>query len=332
MKEMEITEENKIPLHRLEWSSNDSSIQKVVIVEGELENDRPRPGSSGEVSVTNLEVDHDNELVVSGSHYFNSTEINPIEFSLGVAQTTLDRKFESALLQFLTGEESRVTLKVFLEPSLNKRPSKQSPVCEPLWVTVQFNLKLISIVNASPIYSWFPETKLARAKEAYSLGVDLFKEGRFLDSFHLFQESHKLSVFAKSVKPKKIEEQTIDSVSEAESSAVQVEASLMKFNSLNNLAACHFQWKNYRNVVELSTIVLVATSDPKSSERRVKSLYRRGVSYLEMQEFDLAEKDLVTAHKLESCNRAVNEQLGQVRSRRKVAEAELSKRMGKLFK
>jgi len=323
----------QIPTHRLEWTSDDSSIHKAVLEEGQLELEKPRTGSSGEVSVSNIEIDCETDLATSGSQYLNSASVQPLEFCLGLAQTTVDRKFEEAIQHFLLGEESRVRLKVFLEPNLNTRPSKLAPLIEPLWVTVECNIKLVSLVNASPIYSWFPETKVAKAKEAYAIAVDLFKEGRFLDAFFLFQRAHTLSVFTQTLKKKKDASQKSEDeeMDDSEPSAVELEAGLFKLNSLNNLAACHFQWKNHRSVIELSTKVLEATSDPRSCDRRVKTLYRRGVSYLGIQEFELAEKDLVSAHKLDSSNRAVNEQLGQVRSRRKMAEAELSKRMCKMF-
>ena len=103
----------------------------------------------------------------------------------------------------------------------------------------------------------------------------------------------------------------------------------------NNLAACHFQvifhfclkffclsfsypqWGNHASVVQLSTVVLQADSNQVNtgctyshhmehySEPgfQVKALYRRGVSYLELKEFDFAERDLVAAHKVEPSNR-----------------------------
>ena len=39
---------------------------------------------------------------------------------------------------------------------------------------------------------------------------------------------------------------------------------------------------------------------------KVKALYRRGVSYLEMKEFVFAERDLVAAHKVEPSNRYIS--------------------------
>merc|ERR1719219_2398306 len=93
----------------------------------------------------------------------------------------------------------------------------------------------------------------------------------------------------------------------------------------NNLAACHFQWGNHASVVQLSTVVLQADSN------QVKALYRRGVSYLELKEFDFAVRDLVAAHKVEPSNRAVNEALGQVKQRKKKEQALMHAKMSKMF-
>ena len=93
----------------------------------------------------------------------------------------------------------------------------------------------------------------------------------------------------------------------------------------NNIAACHFQWRHFSWVVELSDLVL--NNDPDL----VKTLYRRGVSHMELQQYDLAEMDLVRAHKLDPSNRAVNEKLGQVKQRQKAHDTKLAKQMSKMF-
>ena len=41
---------------------------------------------------------------------------------------------------------------------------------------------------------WYPETKQDKAKQYYDAAVELFKDARYLDSFHLFQRAYKLSV------------------------------------------------------------------------------------------------------------------------------------------
>merc|ERR1711974_489259 len=114
--------------------------------------------------------------------------------------TGVDRRLEAALTTFLEGERSRLTLRVFIEPKFNSRQGG-----EPLWMTVVATAQLVNLVQAEPMWRWFPETRLARAKEHYGAAVGLFKLSRWLnhspkgcgpnqyhnfrwlDAFHLFQ-------------------------------------------------------------------------------------------------------------------------------------------------
>ena len=63
-----------------------------------------------------------------------------------------------------------------LEPGMNSR-TKTSAVTKSR-VTVDCDVCLVSLHNADPVYKWFAETKLDKAKQYYSLAVDLFKKGR----------------------------------------------------------------------------------------------------------------------------------------------------------
>merc|ERR1711874_676835 len=99
----------------------------------------------------------------------------------------------------------------------------------------------------------------------------------------------------------------------------------LKMMCYNNIAACHFQWHNYASVVELSDLVLA------SDQGLVKTLYRRGVANMELQKYDMAELDLVRAHRLEPGNRAVNEKLGQNKQRQRCHDGRLAKQMSKMF-
>jgi len=132
-----------------------------------------------------------------------------------------------------------------------------------------------------------------------------------LDAFHMFKLAYKLSVLARGI----VEDNFADTN----------EAVELQNLCYNNLAACHFQWRNYRSVVELSEKVI------EVQPNNVKTLYRKGVANMELQEFDEAEKDLIAGRKLEPNNRAVNEKLGQVQQRKKIAEAKLAQRMKKMF-
>jgi len=336
----------EIPQHRRHWESPDCTWSKTVLVEGDWSVARPRLGAAGEISLTVESVQGLEERELRGdlatSRYFHSPDKEAsCEVRLGTAETSVDRSLEKCLGSFLVGEKSRIILRVFLDPSYN---CKAGVSLEPVWVTLEVLVCLITLTNAEPIYKWYPETKLERAREFYSLGVKLFKQSRFLDSYFLFQAAHRLAVLAVGVvTPNKpvtdIKDQTQDLKKTAPDSTkvrcqgpledsdpdTREDAAGLSRNCMNNIAACHFQWNNHSSVVELSTIVL------KAEPRQVKALYRRGLAYSGCGQLDLAEKDLVMAHKADPSNRAVNEKLGQVKLRRKKESAELATRMSKMF-
>ena len=77
-----------------------------------------------------------------------------VEFTVGCGTTGVDRRLEAALTTFLEGERSRLTLRVFIEPKFNSRQGG-----EPLWVTVVASVQLVNLVQAEPMWRWFPETR-----------------------------------------------------------------------------------------------------------------------------------------------------------------------------
>lgn len=99
----------------------------------------------------------------------------------------------------------------------------------------------------------------------------------------------------------------------------------MRLTCLSNLAACQFQWGNYRYVADLATKVLDRQPD------NVKLLYRRGVAHLEMKDFEAAKADLVEAHRLDPSNKAINEKMGHLRVLEKKHLDHLAKAMKKMF-
>ena len=72
-------------------------------------------------------------------------------------------------------ERSNLVFSLNLEPGMNIRTKTGSRVIR---VTVDCDVCLVSLHNADPVYKWFPETKLDKAKQYYSLAVDLFKKAR----------------------------------------------------------------------------------------------------------------------------------------------------------
>ena len=77
-----------------------------------------------------------------------------VEFTVGCGTTAVDRRLEAALATFLEGERSRLTLRVFIEPKFNSRQGG-----EPMWLTVVATVQLVNLVQAEPMWRWFPETR-----------------------------------------------------------------------------------------------------------------------------------------------------------------------------
>ena len=101
-------------------------------------------------------------------------DFTKVEFTVGTGTTCVDRRLEVALATFLESEKSRLTLRVFIEPKFNSKEGG-----EPLWVTIVAVVHLVNLVQAEPLWRWFPETRLARAKDHYAAAVNLFKLSRW---------------------------------------------------------------------------------------------------------------------------------------------------------
>jgi len=324
---MAIESELDIPDQRKHWESSDYTITKIVSKEGDLGTWRPRQGATGEIEILLKSVSGIDEKILKNdtavSQYFQTKEDGERrEFEIGSADTEVDRTVEKCLQNFLVGEKSQVTMRSLIEPDLNRKKVEVVDT-EPVWVIIDCSIHLVTLLNADPIYKWFPQTKLSKAREAHSGGVKLFQEQRYLDSFHKFRAATQLAVLA--IGPTKSSKKKNDDPPDASEQELLEEAKKLKQLCYNNLAACHFQWKNYSSVVQLSDLVL------KEEPNLVKTLYRRGVANLELANFEKAERDLVMAHKVEPANRAVNEKLGQVKIRQKAHKVKMSKQMSKMF-
>jgi len=301
------------------WTSPSQTAVKTVISEGDLSVARPRPGATGEIVIVLNSINGDSAATVEipsdvqRSRYF-SVESQTCDFEIGTGSTSVDRELEKHLLNVSLQEKCNLVFTVQQDETYN---TKTKDLCQDITIRLDCDLQMTYLLNAEPIYKWYPETKLDKARQVYSKAVELFKEGRYLDSFYLFQSGYKLTVLA--VCALKPEEQS------GEQTSLAREAEELRDNCCNNLAACHFKWANYRSVISLSTPVI--QRDPAA----VKALYRRGVSYLNLKEFDLSSADLVAAHKIDPDNRAVNEKLGQVKQRRNSAQAEIKKTYSKMF-
>jgi len=297
-----------------------ANAEKLVFNEGDKQLSPPRQGATGEVkivlnSISGLQSNSQVLSDISNSQYF-CTEKTQCEYEIGTARTSIDRDFEKHLQTFLPFETSNLVFSVEVYESFNTRNRKTQPS---LSITIDCDVSLLSVDNADPVYKWYPETKLDKAKQYYASAVELFKQARYLDSFYLFQPAYRLTAFVTALCD------TDKPAGDADALNIVEDARKLNVNCLNNMAACHFQWSNHRAVIQLSSRVL------EINPGQVKALYRRGVSYLVFNEFDSSEQDLVKAAKIDPSNRAVQEQLGEARKKRRRGREEMANKMSKMF-
>jgi len=96
----------------------------------------------------------------------------------------------------------------------------------------------------------------------------------------------------------------------------------IKGTCLSNLAACYSKLGNFENVCKFCTKALGCGATD------VKCYYRRGIAYMQTNDFDLARKDFSKAQEIEPTNKAIVEQMKKL----DVKEKEMDRRYAKTYK
>eukprot|EP00833_Pecoramyces_ruminatium_P000701 jgi/Orpsp1_1/1174733/evm.model.c7180000051204.1 len=94
----------------------------------------------------------------------------------------------------------------------------------------------------------------------------------------------------------------------------------------NNMALCQMKTEKYERAVQSCTKVL------DIEDYNDKALFRRGKSYIALQKFDLAEKDLKKAANINSTDPQIREALNQLRKEKAKYEREKNEAMKKMSK
>ncbi len=330
---VEETEESS----RRRWRTDEFDMTKTILHAGGSGlhgGEFPRFGATAQVSLaaescSGITVD---QLTTDFfySKYFNHSRLKEIgtegtdTMRIGDADSELDKALERCVRSMRRGERCRLDLRVAFDVARNGRKRRQEDKQQEEAAIQKVELicliTLVNFLNAEPVSKWHPETKVDKAKEISASAVRLFKMGRVLDSFHKFHLALKLLTF---VLEKDRQKTDADDVTVDPSLVSQ--ARDMTSTCYSNLAACHFQWGNHEHVVKLAGRVLATQSD------NVKMLYRRGVAYLAMKDFEEAQKDLTKAHRLDPTNKAINDKLGQLRIAEKKHQERLAAGLKKMF-
>jgi len=155
--------------------------------------------------------------------------------------------------------------------------------------------------------------KLELAKDCKNEGVELYMKREFRGAFLKFSLGVKYLV-------------TILSKSEkGEDNPLEAEKSQLITVLYNNLASCHVQKGNWEHAADVATSVL--EKDPLN----VKALYRRGISYIEIQEYEKARIDLDKLLELEPDNQLAKNRINLLNERVRQFNNDFAVRMKKMF-
>jgi len=167
-------------------------------------------------------------------------------------------------------------------------------------------LELISIEDSKELYELNSEQIDEVASLLKDQGGELFSKGFVIDAFYKFSKATKCLYL---VNPRCRHIHQVKLISTLQS----------------NMASCHVKVGNWEDAIELCNMAL--EQDPNN----VKVLYRRGWSFIEIQEYEKASNDLLKAKELDPGNQAVKNKLTVLDEKKKVLNAKYAQAMKKLF-
>ena len=170
-------------------------------------------------------------------------------------------------------------------------------------------IQLISFVRATDSWKFGSQEKIDIALHHKKQGNELFKSDNIISAACRYSKALKYLI---SINP---------DVSKADS----VKIKELKVLCLLNMAACQLKLEHFDHVLKTCTKVLdIETSNSKA-------YYRRGMAYLKMKEFDLAESDLLKAKQLEPISKVIEEQLRVLQTQKQSNDQILQTAMKKMF-
>lgn len=158
-------------------------------------------------------------------------------------------------------------------------------------MSIELIVELRSFERAAEIYSMTMDHLYEFALKHKENANRFYKEKRYLQAFELYHRS--LCYITNFINEEPCDEH---------------EVYLEKSNELvlsiySNMAACQLIYENHRAVIENCSSAL------KMNPVFVKALYRRGLAYFNLNDYELALKDLQSAHKLQPDDKNIEELL-----------------------
>ncbi|KAK5647671.1 hypothetical protein RI129_002563 [Pyrocoelia pectoralis] len=217
-------------------------------------------------------------------------------YVLGNSDTAIERNLDNCLMYMLIGEVARVTFH--------------------LEVICSFTLELLNFETEDLIYNWSVEKKLSLALNHKTRGVELFKECRYIDASHRFSKG--LMILCSL--PIGVNE----FVTEVDNISLK-DIQNLKVNLYNNLASCYLKCFDYQTVLKLCQKVF------EIDKENIKALYKEGVAFYELQDYEKSQGSLMTLLNIDSDNKAALEKLKFVNIKVNESNVKVNAMIKKMF-
>ncbi|KAI4496637.1 hypothetical protein M0804_000447 [Polistes exclamans] len=269
------------------WESRDKTIRKEILKKGICLN---KPTERCECQIVIQDINVTGMNITDLKNQLHTEILDDIEktITIGDANSEIDRKIERGIQYMMVAEESLFTLCI---SDFSKKGK----------IIVTFIVMLKYFKPFKAIWNWTPEEKYEIALKYKEVGVKLFEESRHIDAFYKFSKACKILI-------------TLEPILDLElDKSLENNINTLRITLYNNLAGCHILNQNYEYVIQLCNIIL------DKDKNNVKALYRRGVAYGKLRNFENAVSDFEKLIKLKPLNIAAQQQF--VIYNRKLQEA-----------
>jgi len=226
-----------------------------------------------------------------------------LKITIGDGGTFVDEVIEHCVCSMKKNEKCKIKIH---SNYLQKYCANDEHSCDSDLVCV---IQLLSFIRAADVWKLGLQERLEIATHYKTIGTDLFQQ------YKVVAAARKYSKALQYIIPLQYDGK----------SGQRQDVWLLKAACMSNLAACHLKLEQFEDVCKVCGKVLSCDSD------NVKCLYRRGVAYSKLNDYELARKDFTRAKELEPNNKAIVEQLRQLDTKEKEVDKKYAKALKGMF-